>query len=1508
MINVTQLLLGGDEAKESTGDFILNGNNVVSELAATLVDNLEFTNTVDLTIVKATYTSICDPLLTEDFLGLDIGGNLTMNVNGGNLDQTDGPVVVAGATILDVTGDICLIGGDCDGDGNTDNDFNTLQIVNATNAEVLDANDLDIVSVNVTNQLWLAAGDADAAPGDGVDGTLTLNGNVTVGTQALLQASEGINQAAGVINVTQLLLGGDEAKESTGDFILNGNNVVSELAATLVDNLEFTNTVDLTIVKATYTSICDPLLTEDFLGVDIGGNLTMNVNGGNLDQTDGPVVVAGATILDVTGDICLADGDCDGDGITENDFNTLEIVNATNAEILDANDLNIVSVNVTNQLWLAAGDADAMPGNNAGGTLTLNGNVTVGTQALLQASEGVNQAAGVIDVTQLLLGGDEAKESTGDFILNGNNIISELAATLVDNLEFTNTVDLTIVKATYTSICDPMLPEDFLGLSIGGNLTMNVNGGNLEQSDGPVIVAGATVLDVTGDICLADGDCDGDGITENDLNTLEIVNATNAEVVDANDLVITSVNVTNQLWLAAGDADIVLGDGTGGTLTLSGNVTVGTQALLQASEGAEQVAGIISVEQLLLGGNDDGSANVAVGSNQVNTGDFNLTNANNVQFLSANLFNDLNFANAGDLTIASLDFNSICTIHAESFVGLTVLENLDLVVGGDLNQQGDAPAVVGGTTFFAANGIDLKAGNTGDGSGTNNDFVGNVTVGPSRMGDAVVATPDTVEIFDVNEFNVERFEVSDDIFIRSGDGDGGVGGINLFGDLEAAANGSVGQILLQSDSGVAQFIADPMSMAATSQIRASELLIGDTATDVLGAGFFRLDGDNYVTNLSGSLQNGSVQFNNNVDLSIVSLNYDSRFLTTQLIDELVARSNAVLVQRFSDTNFATLLEDTTQAQGLNPDFDGEFLTGNGNEVGIGINNDGSISNSVIVQSFDGDIFFLNEGQDDNIDVDANFNVNSLNKILVIAGGDLLFNDASFLSSAELLDNETLINNADEFGDVLVLNPGPLSISLAVVDVNDFNQEVLFTFGAFDESVYSASVFWGLTLLDVEGSPLVAIDASDMTNFLLDPSTGTTNSATLQQLYDLLEQGFESNSGYMALGNGDQQVMVLSDPIDDLLGSNFDTFQDLIETIPDTAVATASFDTEFLAVNSEFRNILFVFNSQQLNLFQNATVATGQIEDLNFAAETFEGIARIGQPPSITIDRPEFQLPTRVELTPPVEFETVQTVFVPDEATFVPVVRDKFFVVVYFETQADAELFQELFGEEEQDFESDDIRKLLKDAQNPEGYDNVRWETESDDVNRIRDILQKRSDLDLEDKEELLRELEEWIKEDDPDAKLSIPRGIYKIIVVEDGKALIQGDDVDRRFVPEKVEEGGDQDYEVDDIEAEENDFEYLDRPTSSNDSGGNGFNRLDRWQAILNGQPQDELVSAAVDDPNNSVSEAVISVAATTSLLGLMRKQNTPRKDQNGGSEQPQRNLFSRVSRFSRRIRKQTNT
>ena len=127
---------------------------------------------------------------------------------------------------------------------------------------------------------------------------MTLAGNITAGSQAggtgqiLLQASEGVTQSGGIIDTHQLLLGGDEAIESTGDFILTNANQINELAGILLNNPELTTATSVTLVKADYDSVCDdPLtnpLTESFTGLDIAGNATLTING-DLSQTTAPI-------------------------------------------------------------------------------------------------------------------------------------------------------------------------------------------------------------------------------------------------------------------------------------------------------------------------------------------------------------------------------------------------------------------------------------------------------------------------------------------------------------------------------------------------------------------------------------------------------------------------------------------------------------------------------------------------------------------------------------------------------------------------------------------------------------------------------------------------------------------------------------------------------------------------------------------------------------------------------------------------------------------------------------------------------------------------------------------------------------------------------------------------------------------------------------------------------------------------------------------------------------------
>ena len=170
----------------------------------------------------------------ESFAGINVATDLTL-ISGDIIQDSDAPVIVGGtatrwsrpglsgsrlATVKEESAMVL-----------NDNDFNTCwRSFAATDAEVVDRNDLVVTGASVTNQLWLAAGDVDP-------GQLTLTGNLTAGSQILLQASNGVEQTGGVITTTTLFLGGDGANESSGDFNLEQNNVVDQLAAQLNDSL-----------------------------------------------------------------------------------------------------------------------------------------------------------------------------------------------------------------------------------------------------------------------------------------------------------------------------------------------------------------------------------------------------------------------------------------------------------------------------------------------------------------------------------------------------------------------------------------------------------------------------------------------------------------------------------------------------------------------------------------------------------------------------------------------------------------------------------------------------------------------------------------------------------------------------------------------------------------------------------------------------------------------------------------------------------------------------------------------------------------------------------------------------------------------------------------------------------------------------------------------------------------------------------------------------------------------
>ena len=657
-ILTTNLMLSG------TGLFDLtNPANDTDNLAADITGTLSFVDVDEVNIAELTCA-----FAGVTLSGVDISIDLTIDTSAGNGDITqnaNAPVIVEGTTLLTAgSGVICLT--------NPLNDFMDTVTASGSTVELVDRNDLTTGVIDAVDDIYLRSGATDS-------GALTLNGNLTTTSptgQILLQSDRGVTQAVGtVISTNELLLGGNLADEGSGDFVLNQANLVNFLAADLENNLEFVDTTSLVIADLTYDSVCDT--TEVICGLNVGGNLILNI-GGSLTQT-AAAIVQGSSSLIATQEICLTGGDCTGDGLNDNDFVGQVTATAMTVEIVDANALTVGNITAVDDIFLRSGD-------NGAGTLTLDGNLTTTSpagQILLQSDSGVTQAAGtVITTNELLLGGDLVDEGSGNFVLDQANVVNFLAADLENNLEFVDSTSLVISDLTYDSDCDTT--EVICGLNVGGNLVLSVTG-SLAQT-AAVIVGGTSNLAATTIICFTGGDCSGDGLNDNNFAGQVTATAMTVEIVDANALTVGNITAVDDIFLRSGDNGA-------GALTLNGNLTTTSptgQILLQSDSGVIQAAGtVITTNELLLGGDlaDEGSGN------------FVLNQANVVDFLAADLENNLNFVDSTSLVIADLTYNSICNT-TEAICGLNVGGNLILNIGGSLTQT--ASVIVLGTSYLTA--------------------------------------------------------------------------------------------------------------------------------------------------------------------------------------------------------------------------------------------------------------------------------------------------------------------------------------------------------------------------------------------------------------------------------------------------------------------------------------------------------------------------------------------------------------------------------------------------------------------------------------------------------------------------------------------------------------------------------------------------------------------------------------------------------------------------------------
>ena len=238
-IDVTNLIVTG------TGDFDFSATtNSIRNLAADVTGTLRVGSNVDLQIGSITLASCGGDV---QVCGVTVDGDFVVNLDDVRLSQTASVIVSGTATFDAGAGDIFLSGGDCDGDGQNDNDFNRVTVALANEVEIADVNGLTIDGLQAS-QAAIVAGTAGTTGIAGA-GTILIDGDVSASSQLFLQATDGVEQVSGFVSTNALLLDGQGTFE-LGDL----NNEIDVLAANVTGAIEIGAQTDVSIGTVSFTS------------------------------------------------------------------------------------------------------------------------------------------------------------------------------------------------------------------------------------------------------------------------------------------------------------------------------------------------------------------------------------------------------------------------------------------------------------------------------------------------------------------------------------------------------------------------------------------------------------------------------------------------------------------------------------------------------------------------------------------------------------------------------------------------------------------------------------------------------------------------------------------------------------------------------------------------------------------------------------------------------------------------------------------------------------------------------------------------------------------------------------------------------------------------------------------------------------------------------------------------------------------------------------------------------
>jgi len=567
------------------------------------------------------------------------------------------------------------------------------------------------------------------------DGAIALAGATSSGAGidlfALSFDTANAGQAGSIAFASETATGSNILLTSGADISATGTlNASDDIAVTASGTPSLAN-----VISGGNSSITGTSVTLN--NGTIGGDLTLNATGGDIDGT-GTITVGGGIDLDATGNVGFGDLEAQGGTFTVDAAGNISFNSATSSDDMALNaggGINGSDIDSAGAVTVESGDAislDSIAGagdiaivaNNASditvGSLSGGSNIDVSTQGAFVADEASADQSGTGQIVIAADSGITLRNVTGN----------DIGLTAADGLvSVTNNVDVTNLLAASGAAVSIITQQD---MSVAA-----------EATGGDIGLSSATNIDVqqavaSGDIVIAaGGSATIDDTTGGSTSTSAVASAGgDITITAADDILINSmVAAANGLQLTAGGLIDIQASAVGTNIrTVSADMEIGSAGSL----GQTDLTGDIQIfsdgtTQVVLGDGTDISGSFSLKNDEFSRihsgGDLTITavptslggfdmvvqdltvlvsdNVSGPQSANIGLGNSLNLVSGQSITVVGLlDFTNG---NADSGLGLTAGENLFIDAASGIIQMTDANGEYAGSGTLSITATNIYA-------------------------------------------------------------------------------------------------------------------------------------------------------------------------------------------------------------------------------------------------------------------------------------------------------------------------------------------------------------------------------------------------------------------------------------------------------------------------------------------------------------------------------------------------------------------------------------------------------------------------------------------------------------------------------------------------------------------------------------------------------------------------------------------------------------------------------